>query len=61
MLAVSVPACRITTERHRAEVRRAISDDRLAALAGWFVFSPFSVGIHCITTGHQPMDQLILS
>jgi len=30
--------CRVTTERHRAEVRRAISDDRLAAIAGRFVF-----------------------
>jgi len=40
-LAVFVILCRITTERHRAEVRRAVSDDRLAAIAGWLVFSSF--------------------
>ena len=36
--------CRITTERHRAEVRRAISDDRLAAIADWSVFSVMFYG-----------------
>ena len=36
---------RITTERHRAEVRRAISDDRLSAIAGWFVFSQLHLGV----------------
>ena len=38
--------CRITTERHRAEVRRAVSDDRLAAIAGRLVSISFDT--YCV-------------
>lgn len=32
-----INVCSISTERHRAEIRRAISDDRLSMIAEWWV------------------------
>ena len=32
------PSVRISSERHRAEVRRAVNDELLAAIAGWYVY-----------------------